>query len=1337
MNAYLPRTLTFNRLGKQERIDELEILGLDGPAIVLGEPGMGKTRLLRRLAEEAGTIFRSAASFVAHPDPASLVPTGVTLIIDGLDELSAAQESDPVYRVLGQLIKAGCPRFVLSCRAADWRGAVARQDISEEYGVKPYETALDPLDHDGAITFLEPSLGLEKAQSTVESLDARGLSEFYGNPLTLSLVGEVSDEAGALPETRPKLLERACAVMWNERSDRHDMSLLSNLDEDSALAAAGAACAALILTGSEAIAIKPSSAGQPHTLPLAALTALPKGENIRSLVGSRLFARNPEAVDQFKPIHRSIAEYLGARWLCSQADNALSRERVLAMITFDAGVPASLRGIHAWLAHFGPDFAADVIANDPYGVLRYGDADGLTIEQGRVLLHALKQLQADSPYFRAEDWSRHSAKGLAQINLLDDLRDILFAADTNFHLRSVLLEAIHGSPVARALVDDLRGIVFEQRQPYTYRERHDAATALVELDANEIGWSRIVATLVSQGDEDSTRLALDIIDDVGYDGFSATEIADAMLAYLGLLDSSSTEERSTAGNLHLVGRRLPDDRIEEILDRLGERMSQRDREIDWHASFEFAGLAIRLITRRIASGDPDPVKLINWLRIAPGRHGYSEDDRELAEYLIAANDVRRAIQRRIMFVERDPDQVWSRVWRMGGVHRGLSLALDDVIYFLNELAEKPDPTAEDVEIWRELAAFSRRTDGRAGDILAAAQPFAIGNPELEDHLFKLSQPAQPTDWEIEHGKRERRDATKREKALKQHRQDFSKNEAVLRAGEFRWIYPVSQAYLCLFTDSDKSLPPPDRIGQWLGSALQVAGIEGLEAVLRRADLPTVDQIAESYAESRRWNFIYPMIAAVTERVRQRRGLDDLPLDLIIAIRIALHHEPLGDRVDTEGVTAAVDATLRADPALYERYVRLLIEPSLERRRSYITGLYSFVRTTSDRAVAHRLALEWLQRFPDMPVEVEAELVDLLTGVGDFETLRRLVQARAVRAEPDAEQRRNWIATGILVDFATTAAAVGTIGEDKRALLWHVRHRFGGDRDRPAPPASAVQLAWIIHQFRGHWPDVSRPSSVTNGDTNPWDASRFLHSMINQLAADTSAGAAAAFVELIAAPTDDYTPALRYAADQQRRARREINFPGVTLDRLRAVITDQPPASTSDLLAIVRFTLTRLQAQLRGSDTDAIEKYYRDDSTPRDEDSCTDRLIEDIERLMPPLGIGRIPQRDMPTNKRADITFTYDDFELPVECKGQWNATLWSAADTQLDQLYLRDWRSQDRGLYIVYWFGGAVASMSKLRAPPRDMTRPPTPNALRAALLSRIPPERRGSIAIEVLDLTR
>jgi hypothetical protein len=281
------------------------------------------------------------------------------------------------------------------------------------------------------------------------------------------------------------------------------------------------------------------------------------------------------------------------------------------------------------------------------------------------------------------------------------------------------------------------------------------------------------------------------------------------------------------------------------------------------------------------------------------------------------------------------------------------------------------------------------------------------------------------------------------------------------------------------------------------------------------------------------------------------------------------------------------------------------------------------------------------------------------------------------------------------------------------------------------------LAWMVEQFRAFWPYLRNPSSSWSGDTNPWDAAEFIQSIIDRLASDTSDAAVALLQSLCRAPQDSYTAHLLYACDQQRHTRREINFPGVSLPLLVDVLLGRPPRATDDILSIVVCALDRLQSQLRGNDTDTINKYWRDDGTPRDEDSCTDLLIEDIERLIPRLGINRVPQRDMPAGKRSDIVFTAAEAALPVECKAQWNETLWTAASTQLDALYLRDWQAQDRGLYVVYWFGPNVPRRRALRVHPERATPPSTPEELRRLLVEALPPPRRGSISVAVLDLSR
>jgi hypothetical protein len=80
MEHYVERTLTYlNQKGEQERLRDLGIASIPEPVIVLGEPGMGKTELLTQIGELPNMVFRSAAAFVAHPNPAALVQPAPSL----------------------------------------------------------------------------------------------------------------------------------------------------------------------------------------------------------------------------------------------------------------------------------------------------------------------------------------------------------------------------------------------------------------------------------------------------------------------------------------------------------------------------------------------------------------------------------------------------------------------------------------------------------------------------------------------------------------------------------------------------------------------------------------------------------------------------------------------------------------------------------------------------------------------------------------------------------------------------------------------------------------------------------------------------------------------------------------------------------------------------------------------------------------------------------------------------------------------------------------------------------------------------------------------------------
>jgi|CXWL01.1.fsa_nt_gi hypothetical protein len=916
MKTYVPRTLTYATASDGlVTIADDDILALGRAAVILGEPGIGKSDLLEHLARQPNTVLRSASAFVEHPSPRAPVTHGEILLIDGLDELAALKEGDPINRVLRQLIAAGTPRFVLSCRVADWRSAIARQEISVEYGETPLEIRLSPFSQEDAVSFLATIIegGVATAKGIVETLEQRGVGELWGNPLTLKLLGEIAKQPTALPQTRAGLFAQASRIMWNERNDRQERSLLNQLDETSALDAAGAISAMLILAGAEAVSSVPSTKGGRGVIDAAEAARLPGASGAAAILSSRLFtsASEPGAM---KPIHRTVAEYLGARWLARYSSDGLSQARLMAALTVDGAPPASLRGLHAWLAHFSSDLAHAVIDSDPYGVVRYGDADDLTPEQGRWLLTALEQRQRENPYFRAEDWGAHVVKGLAQNELVEDLRRVITDPETSFHLRSLLLEGIKGSEVVKALATDLRVIMMsEDESKYAYRERDAAASSLLGLGDEQLDWPEIIGVLTKSTSEDSTRLAIELMDESGYEKFDPQLIATAVLAQLGIeLAPELQERRSSSSILYLVSHRLELDQIEPVLDAVAQLVPALPEHAEYELRSELTAFVKHLIVRLVAGRDPTPAKLLSWLRITPHRSSYARDDEEaLSKYLRDRHELRRAIQRTLMFEERPDGDAWRRIWRGTDIHSSLGLSVEDIVFFLNELGRKKTRTESDIALWRELATFARRVDDGSDAIRTAAAPFARGDSELEAHLHALSVPAPRPEWEVREENRKREAEAKKEANYREHRKEFAENVEALKRGELRWVVPVARSYFALFADTDRTLTPAERISEWLGPELLEPALAGLDAVLGRHDLPTLDQIVTSYTESRRWNFIHAMLASLMERIKRGEAVDELGADRLIALRIALHHEYMGDRVDLSAVTTLLEAHLRA------------------------------------------------------------------------------------------------------------------------------------------------------------------------------------------------------------------------------------------------------------------------------------------------------------------------------------------------------------------------------------------------------------------------------------------
>lgn len=1314
--------------GDWHTVDQAHVLALTGPRIILGEPGQGKSVLLKTLATEAGLTFITAKQLLRAHDLGAL---RTPIVIDALDEVASARDTDAVQQILAKLAFLGRPPFILSCRAADWEGAVASADIEQDYGDPPILMWLEPLSRQDAVHFLEGASQISNPAGLVDDLEQRGMEGLYSNPLTLKLFIDTVGENGNVPASRGELFSAACDLLWREQAMQHARSALNDLTAEEALLAAGALCAVLILTGADALSTKPLAQLDEGDRPVRVATKLPYGAAALAVLRSRLFVG--VGTGRFLSIHRVLAEYLGARWLAKLIDSGVSEARIFAMLTLGDTVPSSLRGLHAWIAAFSDRAARRVIANDPYGVLRYGDPEPLSDDRVRDLFGALEQLARVDPYFRASDWGKSGAKDLARTGVEPDIAGIL-TTSKNLHLRNLVLELLEGTPLATSLEPLLTELMMDPS--VTFAERARAADALRGVVPRD-QWPAILEHLRCLADQNSTRLAVEILTKLGMDAFSDDAVVSIVLAFLGYTlcpADGPANERPPIGVVSLFNWKFPGTRSVAVLDLVANYVPVTASDDNWERRWELEKLTSALFMQAVQVCKPSPAQYWRWVQLLDSNHGHDRSTRlNIEDYFRNHEADRRAVQRHVLFELSIDDSLWMRAFRLGDTLPILAASREDALILLTELGAAADRSEQARDAWRDLVRLTRSREGISREDRAVARVFARGDRELLQFLDKVSKPVSNT-WEKKSEARRKREEGRKARAYAIHRADFNAHRGELEAGELKWIVPAARSYLALFQDTSREQAPLDRIAAWLGDDIAASAAIGFEAALLREDLPTPSQVVEGFADNRVWNMTYPMVAGLAERLRHGRALTDLRRDVLRACWLMLQHESwLDDHAKIETFIPDVERLLSRDPEAFAEDYRLLIEPRIRGKAEHIQGLYRLGRAKELVEVGSRLAVEWLNRYPDMHPNSESELVDRILGSPTPEALRPIM-AQRLAAELDENRLLIWLSAAFAVDFDERREFLTEVAAQHPSLLFAIRGRLRTDDD--GGEATVAKNSWLVAQFRGVWPDRDRPTSVTSGDSNAWDASDFIRGCINRLAADTSFEASDALAVLRDASLDSYSDYIRHAAAQQRRTRDEANFRPVTAEALIAMSTSAAPTSIDDLQAMLLDSLEVVQSKLRASETNPLDAFYDAAGLPQNENFCRDRLVEWIAREIP-RSVVQATETRMPDDKRSDIAFVEGEFVVPVEIKAQWHPAVYDAAIGQLDRLYTKEWRARGRGIYVVLWFGSISAAGKRLTRPPNGGERPDTADALAALLTDRIPEANRGRLAVRVLDLSR
>lgn len=1330
------RLAAFDEDGTRHDLGEAAVAALPTPIVVQGDPGMGKTELLLKLRDEGRGSYFTAARFLRLP--LARIPEG-TLLLDALDELAVGNDDDPIAALLTRLGDLDYPDFVLTCRAADWQGQRYTKALALDYGANPTLLTLLPIAEEEALAQLSALLDTEEEASTFYgALVEHGLDELLGNPQSLRMLLEIARDG--VPKSRADLFERAASKMIAEHNPEHVQARLNSLAPATLLDGAGAAMALLLLTGKEYIHTGLQAETPLHGLHPAAVGALPMADAAVDALKSRLFRTTGEP-DCLTYCHRTVAEYLGARWLgrvvaASQHSERMAR-RLLALIRPQGKVPPALRGLHGWLAR-SPWFADAVIAADAYGAVRYGDLSDIGPAEAIAFWDALEHQAWHDPWFRQGDWRRFSARSLVQQGTGPRLAALLAKPGLSSHLRSLLFDLLPGGACVGEMQDILLAVLSDRTQPLG--ERRDAAAALIGHDAEAIDWAPLLLGLCASGDGNAARLAEDCLGLLGAGAFSDAQIAEIVAAEcLGHKTVGGRPGRSARDDaLWSIAFVIPVERSAGVLEALAARLPFRgeDDHFQYHAGFTH--FFRTLIVKQIPAGGIDAIALWRWLTQFESRGcGDASLGGLIAAWIGGNTALRQAMQRHILLSDEARAIRKDAPLRLHILSHGLLFQEEDLLAILRDLAamDRADPVARDA--FERLVQTLHDEDAWTDAVTAAAAAHAEGDAALHAILHPPRSTRSEADFARFLAEDERRKSAHAKKRAAERDAVLADSDA-LRDGRGP-ASAVALTYLGYGQQAYRDLSPVERVRAALGDGIPEIALEGFDAAVTRPLGMTLEAFgAHLVARRGRHSLAWPIVAGVAQRHIQRRELEGLHEDMLLAAFIAkrgaLH---IHDKF-MEGLGDTLDAFAKADRARFKRVLRALIEPQLAAGEQSINGVHYLLQTKPYHDLGVELLLAWFDELKDRAGTDRKALIGALL---DAPALLRseadarvdsLLASEAPRAKP--EDRLYWLSLRFLRDFEGSRKAIDRAARDHPDFLWELQRTIGHSRygDRQLRPVTAAQLAWIFEHFERHWDDTQHPKS-SEGSRNPWDAADFLRALLFALAGRNDEASIAALRALGARESGSYGESIRAALEKQRRFLAERQFVAPALAALAAALDDAPPASAADVKAIVLDALARLQMHLSGSSIDSFDLFY-DNGLPKDERLCRNALLGLIGPYLPH-GIRWTPEQAMPREKRSDAGFRLHDFCVPLEAKLAWNKALWRAGEEQLDRLYASaEAAAAGQGIYLVFWFGDVPG-----RRIPRSPTgaAPQSAAELEAMLTANLSAEAGTRLSAVVLDLSR